>query len=361
VRSILFASIVVVAGCSSAPQSGPTLETGSTDPAQAAADEPIADPVAEDPVADPAADPQPADAQPEAPTVCTPPPYCDDMPMLDSQTAHPIVLAHGMGGFDEFAGILEYWGGVQDALRADGFAVYTSVVDPLNGSDVRAKQLAEFVDRVLQCTCADKVNIIGHSQGGIDSRVLVNAYGYGDKVASVSTVATPHHGTPVADQIVAVPDDADQIINLLGWLVTEIYTDPKQDTAFRAAVLWCSSAHLAQFAADYPNDESVAWYSYAGRAGLTAKGVPECEGVDLPNPQKKAAISLPMLPGWALLGGLSGIDNDGLVTVDAAKWGHFRGCVPADHMQEIGLGLFQSFDHVAFYKMHAQYLADQGY
>jgi triacylglycerol lipase len=70
-----------------------------------------------------------------------------------------------------------------------------------------------------------------------------------------------------------------------------------------------------------------------------------------------------MIPGWVFLGGMQGIDNDGLVTVASAKIGIFRGCLPADHLQEVGLpfGVALGYNHKAFFKRLAQYLVDQGH
>jgi triacylglycerol lipase len=53
----------------------------------------------------------------------------------------------------------------------------------------------------LDETNSEKVNIIAHSKGGIDSRYLIWRYDYGDKVASLTTISTPHHGAEIADLI----------------------------------------------------------------------------------------------------------------------------------------------------------------
>jgi len=44
-----------------------------------------------------------------------------------------------------------------------------------------------------------KVNVIGHSMGGIDARVAIARFGAAERVASLTTVASPHRGTPLAD------------------------------------------------------------------------------------------------------------------------------------------------------------------
>ena len=59
-------------------------------------------------------------------------------------------------------------------------------------------------------------------------------------------------------------------------------------------------------------------------------------------------------------------DNDGAVSVDSAKWGNFRGEIPADHMQMVrGESAADQertgFDVAGFYKKMAEDLANRGY
>ena len=72
-------------------------------------------------------------------------------------------------------------------------------------------------------------------------------------------------------------------------------------------------------------------------------------------------VSAGLLPGWLTLGGFDGVDNDGLVSVESARYGHFRGCVPADHLGEIGVFGSVGWDHVAFYRGVAEMLEAEVY
>ena len=292
---------------------------------------------------------------------------CEDLgapPATVGKSKYPIVLVHGMGGFDSL-GPVPYFVGVSDDLTGLGFHVFTTVTDPFNGSDVRAAQLGPQIDHILACTCAGKVNLIAHSQGGIDAKVLIDELGYGDRVAAAVTIASPFGGTAVADAILALdPKSADPLVDLLGGFVAGLYTDPLEQTNVRASISWCSGAFLAERFAKMKPDPKVAWFSYAGRAGLLASGEPDCEGGALPNPSQHTAISAAMLAGWTLLGGGLGVANDGLVPVASAKHGTFRGCVPADHMQEIGLSAIAAvklYDHNVLYREIAVFLVSSGY
>src|SRR5262249_43999298 len=109
---------------------------------------------------------------------------------------YPFILVHGLDGFKN-VGPVEYFIGVAEALKADGHPVFVPQVDAYNSSDVRGAELQSFVENVLMQTGAAKVNLICHSQGGLDCRWV--ASNIGDRIASVTTIATPHHGTPLAD------------------------------------------------------------------------------------------------------------------------------------------------------------------
>ena len=102
-------------------------------------------------------------------------------------TTYPIVLAHGfMGSPTNFWAFLN----VEQALEGDGHVVYAGAVPPFHAPSVRAERLAEQVDEVLAETGAQKVNIIAHSMGGVDSRYLISTLGYGDRVASLTTISS---------------------------------------------------------------------------------------------------------------------------------------------------------------------------
>src|SRR5262245_21836505 len=85
---------------------------------------------------------------------------------------YPIVLAHGFFGFENFAGIdaITYFYGVKDELAKNGETlVFTPAVDPFNDSKTRGAQLLAEIEKILAQTGHAKVNLIGHSQGGLDA------------------------------------------------------------------------------------------------------------------------------------------------------------------------------------------------
>ncbi|HSV23253.1 MAG TPA: alpha/beta fold hydrolase, partial [Xanthobacteraceae bacterium] len=68
-------------------------------------------------------------------------------------------------------------------------------VPPIGGFETRAQALA---DAIQQAYPVGPIHIIAHSMGGLDSRTLIgrNHHGLSDpgRIASLTTVATPHRG-----------------------------------------------------------------------------------------------------------------------------------------------------------------------
>jgi triacylglycerol lipase len=292
----------------------------------------------------------------------------------DKGPPYPFVLAHGFFGFEKFAGLdfETYYFHVKDHLAAQGEIVDTPAVDPFNDSDYRGQQLLARVQDFLAATGASKVNIIGHSQGGLDARVVANLRP--DLVASVVTISTPHGGSPVGDiamKLLADPN-AQAIIDALTQLVGgALYDTVGNATSLTKALELFSQPGITAFNLKHPDAPGVFYASIAGRSALHQHG-PDCDG----------DIVVPFLPAWkstldplnalfavtALpLAGTSNYINDGLVRARDARRGEFWGCLPADHVDEIGQilgqgpGLGNDWKYLDFYTQVIAYLRSRGY
>lgn len=284
---------------------------------------------------------------------------------------YPIVLAHGMAGWDKIGGV-NYFFNVAADLRARGEIVVEARVSPFEPSDVRARQLGAFVDQTLRLTNACKVNLIGHSQGGLDSRKLASSGGYGDRIAAVVTVSTPHRGTPIADAVAGlIPgigyDVINGILKIFGGL-----TGAPGDPNLKAQLQQMTTENMTKrFNVDNPDDARVRYYSVAGRSALK-RADSECGGGVWSNPTRVDLLdALFVLPAVAFsLTSPNPFDpmaHDGLVSVASARWGKFLGCVPADHLDEIGqladliLDPISGYDHRAMYRKVAEQLHTDGF
>jgi len=293
-------------------------------------------------------------------------------------TAHPIVLAHGFNGSPTNG-----WAffGVADALRKDGHVVHVAAVPPFDSAAVRAKALAAHVDQAIaECKLvhgcdASKVNIIAHSMGGLDSRYLISSLGYGDRVASLTTISTPHGGSQIADvALKIIPGKTDEAVNALARAFATTFTTGElaSQTNLRAAFESIAESNAASFDDQNPDDDRVYYQSWAGVSNIlgipNSKDVGACEG-DFPMyHSRRHTMSLQLAVGAPFVAhGTEMRPNDGMVTVENAKWGNFRGCIPADHLAEVGqpklsgMNKRTGFDHIRFYRDVAFELAANGY
>lgn len=290
-----------------------------------------------------------------------------------SVAPYPIVLAHGFFGFRDFAGIdfINYYQGVVEHLARQGETrVFTPTVDPFNDSTFRGEQLLARVEEIIRETGAKKVNLIGHSQGGLDARYV--AHQRPDLVASVTTFATPHHGTPLSDDFELIDNPFtswafDGIVKLLG---RPLWDEIGHDTSVTASFRQFSRDAIDDFNARYTDVPGIPYWSIAGRtAGVLATD--ECRSASSPpwiskwNHTKDTTEVILKVP-QLLISDLHGMPNDGLIPIESARWGTFLGCVPADHFDEIGQlfgdppGLQNAWSHLEFYADLVKFLRAHG-
>lgn len=203
-----------------------------------------------------------------------------------TKTKYPIVLAHGMAGFDSLFGVLDYWYGIEGALEDGGATVFVTEVSQFNTTQARGEQLLAQVQQVLAITGKSKVNLIGHSHGGLDVRYVAAVRP--DLVASVTSVGSPHKGAALADYLRANVSGGSFTESVLAFFANSLGTvlalltgsSNPQDAV--AALDSLTSAGLASFNAAYPQGVpttscgsgassvgGVRYYSWSGTGLLT--------------------------------------------------------------------------------------------
>jgi triacylglycerol esterase/lipase EstA (alpha/beta hydrolase family) len=114
---------------------------------------------------------------------------------------YPVILVHGT--FEDMA---DNWQALSPLLYDHGYCVFALNYGSYNGSDAlgiyatgdiaqSAEQLAGFVGRVLAATGASKVDLVGHSQGGMMPRYYLKFLGGAAKVHALVGLAPSNHGT----------------------------------------------------------------------------------------------------------------------------------------------------------------------
>ncbi|MFI5529363.1 esterase/lipase family protein [Kitasatospora sp. NPDC051853] len=110
----------------------------------------------------------------------------------------PVVLVHGT-----FENQNDNWGGAAPLLVNNGYCVFSFNYGAAEGNPIQgtgpvaqsAGQLAAFVDRVRAATGAAKVDLVGHSQGGMMPRYYLKHLGGAAKVGTLVGIAPSNHGT----------------------------------------------------------------------------------------------------------------------------------------------------------------------
>jgi triacylglycerol lipase len=141
---------------------------------------------------------------------------------------YPVVLVHGIIAHDR-KGLIHFWGRIPEELEAHGLKVFFGNTDAWGEVKSNAELLHKTIEKILHDTKSEKVNIIAHSKGGIDSRYLIWKYKYGDKVASLTTVSTPHHGAEIADLIFKQDFMHSRVVKKTLAIFGELYGDVNPD------------------------------------------------------------------------------------------------------------------------------------
>ncbi|MGE8189917.1 esterase/lipase family protein [Pseudomonas sp. NPDC086278] len=116
--------------------------------------------------------------------------------LRNATTQYPILLVHGLFGFDRI-GNVELFHDVKQALRTAGARVFIPQLSATHCNEARGEQLLAQIDRVLEGTGVDQVNLIGHSQGALATRYAAAVEP--EIIASVTSVSGPNHGSELAD------------------------------------------------------------------------------------------------------------------------------------------------------------------
>jgi len=219
---------------------------------------------------------------------------------------HPLILAHGITrpdylidfivrklNLNDYSHVFDkfhYFKGIASYLKQHDFEVYHTSVSFAADVETRAKDLTQEVQKILAATGHEKVHIIGHSMGGLDARHMIVNHGMAEKVASVTTLGTPHLGASVADWFIE-NGRWNRIFSALGKVINLAGFKDLTTAACRAF------NHLAR---DAEASNPVIYQVYVSS-------------------HKREFTFLPFQKTWQITYDHEG-DNDGLVSVQSQKW-----------------------------------------
>ena len=281
-----------------------------------------------------------------------------------TQTKYPIVLVHGLLGFDNI-GPVEYFYGIPSSLRADGARVYTVQVSAANSTEVRGEQLLSQVKQILAATGAAKVNLMGHSHGGPTARYVAGVRP--DLVASVTSIGGVNRGSTVADVLLGVAPAGTfsnaVVVSITNGLSTIINFlsggSGLSQNALAAATSLSTTGSLKfnqRFSAGVPTTAcGEGAYNVAGVAYFSWSGAqPYTNVLDIADP----ALALTSLA-------FKGAKNDGLVSSCSSRLGRvIRDDYAMNHLDEVNqtIGLVNLFETnpVTIFRQQANRLKNQG-
>jgi triacylglycerol lipase len=278
-----------------------------------------------------------------------------------TKTKYPIVLVHGLFGFDSFLG-LDYFYGIPSALTRDGAKVYVAQVSAAHSTEVRGEQLLAQVRNIMAVTGASKVNLIGHSHGGPTIRYVAGVAPH--LVASATSIGGVNKGSKVADilrGVVPAGGLSESLVN-------------------NAAKAFVALINLGSGGTSLPQTPTAALNSLT-TAGSTAfnlrfpQALPSgCgSGAELVNGVRYYSWTgtLPVTNILDVSDGPLGImslvfgqANDGLVSACSSRLGKHLGDYRQNHLDEVnqvvGLRDWFSTDPVTLYRQHANRLKNAG-
>ncbi len=246
---------------------------------------------------------------------------------------HPVVFCHGMLAMTmlrmQVPEEANYFTHLRPFLRERGIEALYPSVEPTGGVAARAEQLRDLIRHWTD----EPINLIAHSMGGLDARFLITHLGMADRVASLTTIAAPHHGTTIADWFCL--NFRQRVPLLLTLEAFGINVDGFRD---------CRTDVCRTFNERTPNVPGVRYFSYTA-------SVPS------------SRVSPLLRRAWNILTPAEGA-NDGLVSVRSAVWGQVLGTLSVDHFAQTPDGLFvrpgETFDAVNFYSHLIEDLAHRG-
>ena len=237
-------------------------------------------------------------------------------PMPDNicKKKYPIVLIHGAGFRDLKWPV--YWGRIPGELEKHGASVYYGLQDSWGSIETNAGAIISRIDAILAETGSKKVNLIAHSKGGLEARMAASSLGYGEKVASITTIGTPHHGSKTVDRLMKLPGS---LFSLAAFAVNNwirLIGDRKPD--FMKVCEGFTTAAMERLNQENPDIPGVYYQSFA------------CV---MTHPLSDIHLSTANF----VLNRIEG-PNDGLVSVASASWG--------DNVRVLRSGVFRGISHL---------------
>lgn len=204
----------------------------------------------------------------------------------------------------------EYFHGARYLLESMGLHIIVPKLPWGGGVKRRATALARQLE-----TEPGPLHLIAHSMGGVDARCYIAHMGGHAKVASLTTLSTPHRGSSAADYVMS----GLSLFRLLPCMSN------------------LTSEAMRTFNQKTPDHPDIIYRSYSATR----------PGYEQPWLMRRYGRLIQAVEG----------NNDSQVSVNSATWGRHLKTLHADHFELIGLNIWlnpfrqrQCFDHLPMYR-----------
>ncbi|NRB42064.1 MAG: triacylglycerol lipase [Pseudomonadales bacterium] len=183
----------------------------------------------------------------------------NDHPLLESdipgysQTQYPIVLVHGLYGFDDIFG-MDYFYQIPQVLRNGDAEVYIAVVTGTMTPEIRGEQLITQLEDFSAISGKAKFNLFGHSLGAPTIRYVAAVRP--DLVASVTSIAGVNAATSIAEWDKLKLPLVSGIVNIMGNALGHLIDAVSQNEFEQNIIATMHSMNdegIAQFNQSYPD------------------------------------------------------------------------------------------------------------
>ena len=229
-------------------------------------------------------------------------------------TKYPLIMVHGIGFRD--LKYINYWGRIPKHLIKNGAKIYYGNQEAWGTVEANANDIKNRIFEILKENNCEKVNIIAHSKGGLDARYMLSKLGMADYVASLTMISTPNKGSGILNVLCKLPEGVYRwICNLIDRYYKKI-GDNNPDA-------YTSSRQLAP--------------GYAVKFNERIKDVPNVYYQSYTSVMKNCFSHFLLFIPYLILKPIEG-ENDGLICVESAKWGNFRGVIRNKYRRGISHG-----------------------
>lgn len=234
---------------------------------------------------------------------------------------YPLLLCHGYGAL---AAVIKPspMHEVCMHLRSHGVLAFAPNIVPYASIETRATEWNRIIHNLCDALNTERVNIIAHSMSGLDMRYAIQELDCAPKIASLTTLATPHRGTSLAELVLKTPDKVRTLLgDAFNWFGNHVYPRSKSDAI----------GAVQQLTRDYVENEFNPKITEMREVPLYTWSAATGRGTEQPLNPVYRYQNMHIYEAEGI--------NDSFVSVQSATRGEHLGTLPLSHLEQLGISL----------------------